>query len=386
MAKPQKLDQAQTLDQLNRYMSMASARNKDAAVRRAEWSAWYDNLGWHEKHIEPTTIVVGKACCIRFIAANGSGFGAERRTLRKGMTGDDVKTMQGIVGASPADGNFGGGTLAKVIAWQRTNGLSPDGVFGAASWAKSDSLSGGITDADRERVMGLVGLTSQQTYDSSQAQAAQDKKADVLAKSMAENVPSTAVAHPTIRLYSKGDSVKEWQKLMGVAQTGTFDAALQKVTRSFQSSHSLDADGVVGPKTWMAAYSAFSASSNIAPPGAVVDSTGTLPPALAPTTAQVLATPQGTPVMGRPVGQPIKTSAIRQVLAKAPKSAPSSATVMNAATTNGQAGSFVQTASMSYWNPLSWSTGQKVIGGLAAVAAVVIGKKEYDAGHPHNRR
>jgi hypothetical protein len=61
------------------------------------------------------------------------------RTLRQGMRGDDVRTLQTRLGIG-VDGIFGGGTRAAVIAYQRANGLNPDGVVGKNTWA---SLMGG---------------------------------------------------------------------------------------------------------------------------------------------------------------------------------------------------------------------------------------------------
>lgn len=381
-----KLDQAQILDQCNHYIQNSSARNKHAAIRRAEWNAFHDNLGWHEKHLDPETLVRGRICCLQFIATNGgSMFGAERRTLKQGMTGDDVKQMQGIVGATQ-DGNFGPKTKGFVITWQKKNSLVPDGIFGPASWAKSDS--GSITDADRERILGLVALTNAESY--ADSQGARDKeKATIQAKRDAANpnfniplTPSTAVAHPTIRLNSRGDAVREWQKILGLAQTGMFDQKTVDATKVFQRSNKLDTDGIVGPKTWMAAYSSYSASTNAPTPGIVIDSTGVLPPAPAPTTAQVLANPPATnAVVAKPIGQPIKPSVIKQVIQQSPKVAPPAKQVLAATATNGQTGTFVQQASVNLWNPFSWTGPQKVVGGIFTVLALAFGKKEYDRTH-----
>lgn len=57
------------------------------------------------------------------------------RTLRKGMTGDDVAKMQKAIGAT-ADGDFGPGTLVAVKKWQKLNGLVADGIVGPATQAK----------------------------------------------------------------------------------------------------------------------------------------------------------------------------------------------------------------------------------------------------------
>ena len=54
------------------------------------------------------------------------------RTLRKGDKGDDVKTLQKLLGITD-DGDFGKKTEAAVIAFQKAKGLTADGVVGAPS-------------------------------------------------------------------------------------------------------------------------------------------------------------------------------------------------------------------------------------------------------------
>ena len=59
-------------------------------------------------------------------------------TLRVGSSGEDVKTLQtklkrwGYYTGS-IDGVFGAGTKKAVIAFQKKNGLTPDGIVGAAT-------------------------------------------------------------------------------------------------------------------------------------------------------------------------------------------------------------------------------------------------------------
>ena len=55
-----------------------------------------------------------------------------KRTLRRGVVGDDVKTLQEFLGIK-ADGVYGSGTVTKVMEWQTQNGLTPDGAFGNMS-------------------------------------------------------------------------------------------------------------------------------------------------------------------------------------------------------------------------------------------------------------
>lgn len=74
----------------------------------------------------------------------------KRRTLRRGMKGEDVKLLQqqlaGLgyeLGASGADGVFGQATKAAVERFQRDRALSADGVVGAATWAALDAAQPG---------------------------------------------------------------------------------------------------------------------------------------------------------------------------------------------------------------------------------------------------
>lgn len=64
-------------------------------------------------------------------------------TLKVGSKGEFVKTLQTLVGATPADGIFGNGTKAKVMAWQAANGLTADGAFGPMSMAKANATATG---------------------------------------------------------------------------------------------------------------------------------------------------------------------------------------------------------------------------------------------------
>jgi len=60
---------------------------------------------------------------------------ASVRVVRLGSKGNAVRTVQHVVGAKP-DGGFGPDTDTAVKAWQRTNGLTVDGIVGRSSWPK----------------------------------------------------------------------------------------------------------------------------------------------------------------------------------------------------------------------------------------------------------
>jgi len=54
----------------------------------------------------------------------------------------------------------------------------------------------------------------------------------------------------TVRQGSSGPDVKVWQRIVGVEQDGSFGPATHAATIAWQAAHGLDADGVVGTKTW----------------------------------------------------------------------------------------------------------------------------------------
>lgn len=67
-----------------------------------------------------------------------------------------------------------------------------------------------------------------------------------------------SVLHSTIRAGSSGAAVSMWQQLLNdvasqhLTVSGRFDPYTVEATKDFQRFFHLDADGVVGPKTWAA--------------------------------------------------------------------------------------------------------------------------------------
>ena len=68
------------------------------------------------------------------------------KTLKKGSTGTEVKTLQSYLKklgyAIDVDGGFGNNTKNTVIRFQTDNNLSPDGVVGPNTWAALEQLAG----------------------------------------------------------------------------------------------------------------------------------------------------------------------------------------------------------------------------------------------------
>lgn len=64
----------------------------------------------------------------------------ERRTVRMGDVGWDVRALQAVLGL-PADGEFGPMTEAQVKAFQLACGLPADGIVGTQTWHEVDQLA-----------------------------------------------------------------------------------------------------------------------------------------------------------------------------------------------------------------------------------------------------
>lgn len=61
----------------------------------------------------------------------------------------------------------------------------------------------------------------------------------------------------TIKKGSKGNAVKVWQIIIGVAADGIFGSGTESATKTWQSKHGLTADGIVGKMSWKAGLEAL---------------------------------------------------------------------------------------------------------------------------------
>jgi peptidoglycan hydrolase-like protein with peptidoglycan-binding domain len=138
--------------------------------------------------------------------------------LKKGSVGDDVVTLQKKLiklgyscGAAGADGIFGNDTYYAVIAFQKANGLTPDGIAGALTISKLNNAS--VVSVPETSVL----------------------------KKGSSGSDVVILQNRLIELgYSCGSSGAD-----GKFGNGTYNAVI-----SFQSINGLAADGIVGTKTW----------------------------------------------------------------------------------------------------------------------------------------
>ena len=88
----------------------------------------------NEFRMQVAAIMAGAAPDVSVIPATDS---TDRPTLRRGATGDLVKTIQAAVDVA-ATGDFDAATEAAVRQFQRDHGLVPDGIVGPRTWATID--------------------------------------------------------------------------------------------------------------------------------------------------------------------------------------------------------------------------------------------------------
>lgn len=163
-----------------------------------------------------------------------NGNAASTRELKKGMTGEDVKTLQnrlktlGFYSGS-VDGDFGSMTEAAVKAFQTAKGLLADGIAGPITLA---ALAG----------------SNEQPQVSSPAQP----QGEWLEGSVMEGALSF---DRTLGNGMTGSDVEKLQQrlfdlgYLDVSPTGVFGDMTEAALKAFQADHGLYADGLVGYQT-----------------------------------------------------------------------------------------------------------------------------------------
>lgn len=157
--------------------------------------------------VRPTSalfrVVGGLVLLSGMLLSSGAAHAASWPLLRNGSHGTDVRTVQRLLVAHgrnlTIDGLFGSGTQAAVVSFQRSRGLSADGVVGPMTW-------------------------------------------NALIITVKQGNSGQAVAAVQEQLGANG--------CRGVAIDGVFGPATNAAVRTFQRANRLAVDGIVGPDTW----------------------------------------------------------------------------------------------------------------------------------------
>ncbi len=180
--------------------------------------------------------------------------------LRTGSTGLDVQTIQTYLArirrnypAIPAitdeAGVFGDSTRAAVVKFQNVFNLAPDGIVGRSTWYKISSL-----------------------YTAIARLAELDSEGETLGI-------GTVPPGSTLRTGSSGPDVITLQYLLDLiseyypeipapVQDGIFGSGTKQSVIAFQKAMQLDADGIVGSRTWRSLYDTYQGiTQNVPSPG-----------------------------------------------------------------------------------------------------------------------
>ncbi len=156
----------QDLAAINSYFIRTPAVNLQAEQHKKAWVSWYKGLTWMDLNLTPSTIVTARSKRDNFNLVNVKSTNAPapavvapkvgttvippgpRPTLRQGMTPANqtasvvqaIKEWQTFLKIKP-DGNFGSGTKASTVAWQKPRGLTPDGIVGPLTWTRAQTES-----------------------------------------------------------------------------------------------------------------------------------------------------------------------------------------------------------------------------------------------------
>lgn len=156
------------------------------------------------------------------------------RTLKRGMTGDDIKELQELLneldyGPLTVDGDFGKKTEAAVKEYQKENKLDVDGVVGPDTFAE---------------------LLEDQGEDKIQEPEPEEKvldysKCPTIRYKDENKYVSILQAH----LVALGYDLGTWGEAKNGVD-GEFGRKTRTAVRAFQKKYKLKVDGVVGPATW----------------------------------------------------------------------------------------------------------------------------------------
>ena len=181
------------------------------------------------------------------------------RTLRTGYTGSDVAALQYRLAALrypiSVTATYDSTTISAVKQFQLMNGLTQDGIAGPKTFKAMYSAN----------VVPYTGSASAPT-----AVPAATVTATPIPTPISSGGYDTSVYTRTIRSGYTGNDVTALQQRLSalnypVTITGTYDEQTMAAVKLFQKLHGLTQDGISGPKTLSAMYSAtvLSYSSNV---------------------------------------------------------------------------------------------------------------------------
>lgn len=280
---------------------------------------------------------------------------------------DDVESIHSYLLATPSKAPAAETIKTQALKFYESAGfwdknLSTDWFDQFRTKRNQFNLANAVTAADKAAVTKTLesGLTTEQMKGQSRPKV--DTKTGAVG-SAAKALPLSSEGQPVLtRVLKKnmnGEDVKAWQTFLGLTPaTGYFDTLTDSKTKAFQSSKHLTVDGAVGKLSWNAAFPIVP-HSDLAPSNA---NTATI---FAPNVAAPAFSPA--PKAGKSVASnsPFAPTPGAPKTAPNPAAGPASPVIGTPPVSPLTAAASMVTAG---FDPSKWSTGAKVIGGLAAVA------------------
>jgi len=267
------MSQAEDMSAINDYFNRTPGKTPTAKDAKLSWAAWYNGLSFFSKSFSADTYAEAVKRRTTFNAANGE----PKLQNDGGLTPEEAAYFMSlpvadVTGKTPAQA-----AVITAAAKKKGQQIKPPASLAAAGYH--------------------VDMSNATSTPAQAANAASTTSAVALVQ-----------ARGTIKLGSKGDLVKEWQAIVKVPVTGSFDKTTESATKKFQAAHAIKADGVVGPATWTAALGtspAAPAAVAAATPGAVKPPVAK-PPAAKPPAKPAATKPAATGILN--LGKPKPTA------------------------------------------------------------------------------
>ena len=220
---------------------------------------------------------MGPATRAKLLGNAGDG-GTDSFPLKQGSKGPYVLYLQNglwisCINPNGRDGNFGAGTASAVRLFQSRYGLSVDGIVGTATWEKLRSVIRPIQQAlvnHGYNTGGIDGIAGENTYNAVIAfQKANGLTPDGMVGSATKdklgitgNGGGSGTTSATLRVGSNGSLTKYLQRMLNVLEysvsvDGVFGEGTKSAVLSFQNKYGLSADGIVGSGTWKKLFSVY---------------------------------------------------------------------------------------------------------------------------------
>jgi len=211
--------------QLAGFVAFIKKNKLDDELVRRDWAGFargYNGTSYAENKYDKKL-----ADAYAIFATGGARTDNPLPLLKIGDQGQDVSHLQELLGMT-ADGDFGPGTKAKLVAFQKKAGLYADGIAGRQTWELLLAVPPAKVTA---------------------------KPASPASAKPVQTASTAVRSRQPLRQGDRGDDVVYLQQLLKLNADGNFGSGTKNAVIAFQKAHKLASDGIVGSGTWQALLS-----------------------------------------------------------------------------------------------------------------------------------